>query len=234
MENKNNRMMDKGRKAVLDLHNRWAGVAYMKEYKRRYEQLVCKKETHPVTTLAKHHRVYYMKPRWLAPGGCEYPCIPMCFQSYYNLSAHGDDDWSTDDEEGSTWAYDGDGNVKWVEYAKNQKKLRAHETIAPYHGVIEKKQEESLQKITGRVDVKHDSIMQRFYTPLNDYDIDPYEGEPLKYRRKSRGLIYHEYYDVEGDYPDMSTGERKMLSLFVCRVNKPKKLTCLLHRRHSS
>jgi hypothetical protein len=81
--------------------------------------------------------------------------------------------------------------------------LRVHETITPYQGVIKKKQEESLQKITGCIDVKHDSITQYFYTLLNDYDIDPYEGEPLKYRHKSCGLIYHEYYNVEGDYPNM-------------------------------
>jgi hypothetical protein len=33
MPNKNNCMMDEGQKAVLDLHNCWAGVACMKEYK---------------------------------------------------------------------------------------------------------------------------------------------------------------------------------------------------------
>ena len=112
---KKTKMINKTECAVTALQKRWEGVAYMREYKRPYKQVVCYHHTHTVPNLSKHHRIYYMKPCWLFPlGGCECPCVPKCFESYYKLCAHGDDNWTTDDEEGTTWAFDNDNNVKCI------------------------------------------------------------------------------------------------------------------------
>jgi hypothetical protein len=47
-----------------------------------------------------------------------------------------DDDWSSDDDKGTVWAYDFEGNVKWVEYLKTGEKLKTDETVVPYVGVV--------------------------------------------------------------------------------------------------
>jgi hypothetical protein len=61
----------------------------------------------------------------------------MCFTSYYQLHAHHDDKWLSDDEEGTVWAYDYEGNVKWVKYMKTGEKLEANKTVVPYVGVVD-------------------------------------------------------------------------------------------------
>jgi hypothetical protein len=134
-----NQKFDKACKAIKALFDRWVGVLHMREYKRRYEQIVSFKDksTVPLLDKEKHHRVYYMKPRWLCPGGCDCPCVPMCFTSFYQLHAHHDEKWSSDDKEGTVWAYDYEGNVEWVEYMKTGEKVEANETVVPYVGVVD-------------------------------------------------------------------------------------------------
>lgn len=185
----------------------------MREYKRRYEQVVSINKTNKaLPLLKKYHRVYYMKPRWLRPGGCDCPCVPLNFVSYYQLHAHVDDDWSSDDEEGTSWAYDLEGNVKWVEYMKTGEKLEANETVVPYVGVVDHVfQDPHIKPLTGRIDVKNDRCLARFYTPMDVNEQDPYESEPLKYRRKQRNTTYE--YDIFGDNTDGKYVNKKGLRL---------------------
>jgi hypothetical protein len=88
--------------------------------------------------------------------------------SYYQLHAQFNDEWSLDDEEGTTWAYDFVGNIKWVKYMKTGEKLEANDTVVPFLGVVNNVfQDKHMKPLTGRINVKHNRCLAQFYTPMH-------------------------------------------------------------------
>jgi hypothetical protein len=66
--------------------------------------------------------------------------------------------------------------------------------VVPYLGVVNNVfQDAHVKPLTGRIDVKHDRCLAWFYTPMDVNQDDPYESEPLKYRRKPRKPAYDDF-----------------------------------------
>jgi hypothetical protein len=100
---------------------------------------------------------------------------------YYKLSSHIDGDWSSDNKEGTVWAYDFEGNAKWVEYMKTGEKLKANKTVVPYVGVVGHVfQDPHMKPLTGRIDVKNDHLTW-FFTPMDVNEDDPVEYKQITY-----------------------------------------------------
>jgi hypothetical protein len=56
-----------------------------------------------------------------------------------------------------------------------------------------------MKPITGRIDVKNNRCLARFFTPMDPNKDDPYEFEPIKYRcKKARKNMYEDFGEDEG------------------------------------
>ncbi len=178
-------------------------VTFLKEYKRRYEQTkyMCEKVDHsgpgsytdaPVIgiTTSKKTRTYYMKPRWVKPGGCNCPVSSLCHQSYFDGAEFEDEAWSTDDEEGVRIYYVGGPNqgsteVR-VENMKDGKRVEKDEVVKPYEGVVKKSEDVCIHGT--RVEVVKRESFATLYTSDNDEHIEPYDLPTTAAKRTQKAV----------------------------------------------